>query len=45
MRKLLLSLFCLSWLITSAQEISPRYELVKMNDQVNTSNNEVSPVN
>ena len=27
-----------------AQEISPRYELVKMNDNVNTRYNEVSPV-
>lgn len=44
MRKPLLFLFCLSWLISSAQEISPRYELVKMNDNVNTRYNEVSPV-
>jgi outer membrane protein OmpA-like peptidoglycan-associated protein len=44
MLKLLLSFFCLSWLVTSAQEISPRYELVKMNDAVNTRYNEVSPV-
>jgi outer membrane protein OmpA-like peptidoglycan-associated protein len=34
-------LACLSSL---AQEISPRYELVKMNDNVNTRYNEVSPV-
>lgn len=44
MRTPLLSLVCLSWLISSAQEISPRYELVKMNDNVNTRYNEVSPV-
>ncbi|HTH55960.1 MAG TPA: OmpA family protein [Cyclobacteriaceae bacterium] len=44
MRTRLLTLFCLSWLISSAQEISPRYELVKMNDNVNTRYNEVSPV-
>jgi OOP family OmpA-OmpF porin len=37
-------LLCLASLITSAQEISPRYELVKMNDNVNTRYNEVSPV-
>jgi outer membrane protein OmpA-like peptidoglycan-associated protein len=44
MRNFLIFLLCLSWLSTSAQEISPRYELVKMNDQVNTRYNEVSPV-
>ncbi|MBS1681203.1 MAG: OmpA family protein [Bacteroidetes bacterium] len=44
MKFTLLFLFCLSWLSTSAQEISPRYELVKMNDNVNTRYNEVSPV-
>lgn len=44
MRKPLLLLFCLCRLISSAQEISPRYELVKMNDNVNTRYNEVSPV-
>jgi len=44
MRSLYLFLFCLISLITSAQEISPRYELVKMNDNVNTRYNEVSPV-
>lgn len=44
MRNPFLIFFCLSWLITSAQEISPRYELVKMNDNVNTRYNEVSPV-
>ena len=32
------------YLISPAQEISPRYELVKMNDNVNTRYNEVSPV-
>src|SRR5579862_7698744 len=37
-------LFCLFSLVGSAQEISPRYELVKMNDNVNTRYNEVSPV-
>jgi len=44
MRLFLLFLLCLSWLITSSQEISPRYELVKMNDNVNTRYNEVSPI-
>ncbi len=31
-------------MVATAQEISPRYELVKMNDNVNTRYNEVSPV-
>ncbi len=44
MKLFCLSLLCLFTLITSAQEISPRYELVKMNDNVNTHYNEVSPV-
>ncbi len=44
MRSFYLILLCLVSLITSAQEISPRYELVKMNDNVNTRYNEVSPV-
>jgi len=44
MRSLSLFLLCLVSLITFAQEISPRYELVKMNDNVNTRYNEVSPV-
>ncbi|MBI1768851.1 MAG: OmpA family protein [Bacteroidetes bacterium] len=44
MRAPLLFLLCLSWLISPAQEISPRYELVKMSDNVNTRYNEVSPV-
>ncbi len=35
---------CLPCFTVSAQEISPRYELVKMNDNVNTRYNEVSPV-
>ena len=37
-------LFCLVCLSSFGQEISPRYELVKMNDNVNTRYNEVSPV-
>ncbi|NOS56120.1 MAG: OmpA family protein [Cyclobacteriaceae bacterium] len=36
-------LFCVSY-VAHAQEISARYELVKMNDNVNTRYNEVSPV-
>ena len=44
MRSLYLSLLCLVSHISFAQEISPRYELVKMNDNVNTRYNEVSPV-
>ncbi len=44
MRILYLLFLCLACLITSAQEISARYELVKMNDNVNTRYNEVSPV-
>ncbi|MBS1505629.1 MAG: OmpA family protein [Bacteroidetes bacterium] len=44
MRLPYLLLFCLLQLATLAQEISPRYELVKMNDNVNTRYNEVSPV-
>lgn len=44
MRYLLSTLFCLACLVLSAQEISPRYELVKMSDNVNTRYNEVSPV-
>lgn len=44
MRLLYLSLFCHVGLSALAQEITPRYELVKMNDNVNTRYNEVSPV-
>jgi OmpA-OmpF porin, OOP family len=44
MRSFYLFLFCLCSLIAYSQEISPRYELVKMNDNVNTRYNEVSPV-
>lgn len=44
MRYLLSTLFCLACLVLSAQEISARYELVKMSDNVNTRYNEVSPV-
>ena len=44
MKILLPVLFCFGCLIVSAQEISPRYELVKMNDNVNTRYDEVSPV-
>src|SRR6267154_1775356 len=44
MRSFYVVLLCLARLITFAQEISPRYELVKMNDNVNTRYNEVSPV-
>lgn len=44
MKLLYTPLFFLACLSTLAQEISPRYELVKMNDNVNTLYNEVSPV-
>jgi outer membrane protein OmpA-like peptidoglycan-associated protein len=44
MKFLYLPLFLLACLSSLAQEISPRYELVKMNDNVNTRYNEVSPV-
>ncbi len=37
-------LFCLVGITTIAQEISPRYELVKMNDNINTLYHQVSPV-
>jgi OOP family OmpA-OmpF porin len=43
--KYILTLFC--WLVGSivfSQEISPRYELVKMNDNINTLYHQVSPV-
>jgi outer membrane protein OmpA-like peptidoglycan-associated protein len=43
MRLFCLFFFCLR-LAAFAQEISPRYELVKMNDNINTRYNEVSPV-
>ncbi len=39
-----LAILVLSALCVWSQEISPRYELVKMNDNVNTRYNEVSPV-
>src|SRR5437868_7008430 len=44
MKHLYFPLFFLACLSIFAQEISPRYELVKMNDNVNTRYNEVSPV-
>ncbi|HLZ16988.1 MAG TPA: hypothetical protein VKQ08_08105, partial [Cyclobacteriaceae bacterium] len=44
MRSIYLFLFCLVCMLSFGQEISPRYELVKMNDNVNTRYNEVSPV-
>ncbi len=44
MRPLYLLIFCLCCMISFAQEISPRYELVKINDNINTLYNEVSPV-
>lgn len=37
-------IFCLVGINTFAQEISPRYELVKMNDNINTLYHQVSPV-
>jgi OmpA-OmpF porin, OOP family len=43
--KYILTLLC--WLVASvvfSQEISPRYELVKMNDKINTLYHQVSPV-
>jgi OmpA-OmpF porin, OOP family len=43
--KFILFLFlCLFGFTISAQEISPRYELVKMNDNINTLYHQVSPV-
>ena len=44
MKKTPLLIFCLSYYCLLAQEISPRYELVKLNDNVNSRYNEVSPV-
>jgi OmpA-OmpF porin, OOP family len=44
MRYSILFLCCLIGAALYSQEISPRYELVKMNDNVNTRHNEVSPV-
>ncbi|MCU0367770.1 MAG: OmpA family protein [Cyclobacteriaceae bacterium] len=44
MKYWLLTLFTLYTLTTLAQEISPRYELVKMSNKVNTLYHEVSPV-
>jgi len=43
MKLFCLLFFCLYSFLTSAQEITPRYELVKLNDNVNTRYNEVSP--
>lgn len=37
-------IFCLVGINVIAQEISPRYELVKMNDNINTLYHQVSPV-
>lgn len=37
-------IFCLVGFTIIAQEISPRYELVKMNDNINTLYHQVSPV-
>lgn len=37
-------IFCLVGVNAIAQEISPRYELVKMNDNINTLYHQVSPV-
>ncbi len=44
MKQLLLILSCLACHHLCAQEISPRYELVKLSDNVNSRYNEVSPV-
>ena len=44
MKKFFFLFWCLSCFNLFAQEISPRYELVKLNDKVNTRYNEVSPV-
>jgi OmpA-OmpF porin, OOP family len=44
MKYKILIFLCLISSILRSQEISPRYELVKMNDNVNTRYNEVSPV-
>ena len=44
MRYFTLSFLCHVASLLVAQEISPRYELVKINDNINTRYNEVSPV-
>lgn len=44
MKQTLFLLLCLSLSNLFAQEISPRYELVKLSDNVNSRYNEVSPV-
>jgi OmpA-OmpF porin, OOP family len=44
MKQTLFLFFCLSISNLFAQEISPRYELVKLSDNVNSRYNEVSPV-
>jgi len=44
MKFILFSFLCLLGVTISAQEISPRYELVKMNDNINTLYHQVSPV-
>jgi OmpA-OmpF porin, OOP family len=44
MKYTILILLCFVSSVLRSQEISPRYELVKMNDNVNTRYNEVSPV-
>jgi OmpA-OmpF porin, OOP family len=44
MKYSILFVCCLISSVLYSQEFSPRYELVKMNDNVNTRHNEVSPV-
>jgi outer membrane protein OmpA-like peptidoglycan-associated protein len=44
MKNILVLAFCLVGYSVLAQEISPRYELVKMNDNINTLYHQVSPV-
>ncbi len=44
MKYILFSFLCLLGFAITAQEISPRYELVKMNDNINTLYHQVSPV-
>jgi OmpA-OmpF porin, OOP family len=44
MKHILVLLLCVPGFTLTAQEISPRYELVKMNDNINTLYHQVSPV-
>jgi len=44
MKHILVVILCLIGFALAGQEISPRYELVKMNDNINTLYHQVSPV-